>query len=165
MYICGYWGGGGVSITRSSPIYFSPIISPRKICILDMKTRGLSAWQLRCLIVYTTLMMSTCLWYTAKLTPNDLDLTFDHICHIHHIYAQLYSDCTSVQNFKVIRPLFMEISHLQLCDLNWPLKVIKVQRTWGKLRDYIRLPIMCSNKRPLGLTAPLSNCLCYTNDV
>ena len=23
----------------------------------------------------------------------------------------------------------------------------------------------CLNKRPLGLTAPLSNCLCYTNDV
>ena len=28
-----------------------------------------------------------------------------------------------------------------------------------------RLCIPHSNKRPLGLTAPLSNCLCYTNDV
>ena len=28
------------------------------------KTRGLSAWQLRCLIVYATLMMSNCLWYS-----------------------------------------------------------------------------------------------------
>ena len=43
------------------------------------KTRGLSAWQLRCLIVYATLMMSNCLWYTAKLIPNDLVLTFQ--CH------------------------------------------------------------------------------------
>ena len=45
----------------------------------EVKTRGLSAWQLRCLIVYATLMMSNCLWYTAKLIPNDLDLTFQ--CH------------------------------------------------------------------------------------
>ena len=43
------------------------------------QTRGLSAWQLRCLIVYATLMMSNCLWYTAKLIPNDLDLTLQ--CH------------------------------------------------------------------------------------
>ena len=42
-------------------------------------TRGLSAWQLRCLIVYATPMMSNCLWYTAELIPNDLDLTFQ--CH------------------------------------------------------------------------------------
>ena len=44
-----------------------------------MSTRGLSAWQLRCLIVYAILMISNCLWYTAKLIPNDLDLTFQ--CH------------------------------------------------------------------------------------
>ena len=43
------------------------------------KTRGLSAWQLRCLIVYAILMISNCLWYPAKLIPNDLDLTFQ--CH------------------------------------------------------------------------------------
>ena len=42
-------------------------------------TRGLSAWQLRRLIVYATLMISNYLWYTAKLIPNDLDLTFQ--CH------------------------------------------------------------------------------------
>ena len=28
----------------------------------QLKTRGLSAWQLRCLIVYATLTMSNCLW-------------------------------------------------------------------------------------------------------
>ena len=44
-----------------------------------LETRGLSAWQLRCIIVYATLMMSNYLWYTAKLIPNDLDLTFQ--CH------------------------------------------------------------------------------------
>ena len=52
------------------------------LSVCDMtvpSTRGLSAWQLRCLIVYATLMMSNCLWYTAKLIPNDLDLTFQ--CH------------------------------------------------------------------------------------
>ena len=46
---------------------------------LTNQTSGLSAWQLRCLIVYATPMMSNCLWYTAKLIPNDLDLTFQ--CH------------------------------------------------------------------------------------
>ena len=35
-------------------------------------TRGLSAWQLRCLIIH-------CLLYTAQGTHNDLDLTFQ--CH------------------------------------------------------------------------------------
>ena len=44
--------------------------------INQSNTRGLSAWQLRCLIVYATLMMSNCLWYTAKLIFNDLDLIF-----------------------------------------------------------------------------------------
>ena len=36
--------------------------------------------------------------------------------------------------------------------------------------DYIITPLtyICNlsiNKRPLGLTAPLSNCLCYANDI
>ena len=35
-------------------------------------TRGLSAWQLRCLIIHWV-------WYIAQWTPNDLDLTFQ--CH------------------------------------------------------------------------------------
>ena len=30
---------------------------------------------------------------------------------------------------------------------------------------FIGDPDIVLNKRPLGLTAPLSNCLCYTNDV
>ena len=35
------------------------------------------------------------------------------MCHIHPIYVFFYWDCTSVQNFRVIRPLFMEILHLK----------------------------------------------------
>ena len=33
-----------------------------------MKTRGLSAWQLRCLIIH-------CLWYTSQCTPNEIEMT------------------------------------------------------------------------------------------
>ena len=32
--------------------------------LANIQTRCLSAWQLRCLIVYATLMMSNCLWYS-----------------------------------------------------------------------------------------------------
>ena len=39
-----------------------------------------------------------------------------------YIYALFYWDCTSVQNFRVIGPLFMEISHLKLSDLNLTFK-------------------------------------------
>ena len=37
------------------------------------------------------------------------------MCHIHPIYAFFYRDCTPVQNFRAIGPLFMEI--LQFEDL------------------------------------------------
>ena len=35
------------------------------------------------------------------------------MCHIHPIYAFFYWDCTSVQNFRAIGPLFTEILHLK----------------------------------------------------
>ena len=63
------------SIDADPPTHYGPYSS----IYANQITRGLSAWQLRCLIVYATLMISNCLWYTAKLIPNDLDLTFQ--CH------------------------------------------------------------------------------------
>ena len=33
--------------------------------------------------------------------------------HIHPIYVIFYGDCTSVQNFRAIGPLFMEISQFE----------------------------------------------------
>ena len=35
------------------------------------------------------------------------------MCHIHPIYAFFYWDCNSVQNFRAIGPLFMEILHFK----------------------------------------------------
>ena len=35
------------------------------------------------------------------------------MCHIHPIYAFFYWDCTPVQNFRAIGPLFMEILHFE----------------------------------------------------
>ena len=35
------------------------------------------------------------------------------MCHIHPIYEFFYWDCTSVQNFRAIGPLFMEILHFK----------------------------------------------------
>ena len=35
------------------------------------------------------------------------------MCHIHPIYAFFYRDCTSVQNFRAIGPLFMKILHFK----------------------------------------------------
>ena len=35
------------------------------------------------------------------------------MCHIQPIYAFFYWDCTSVQNFRAIGPLFMEILHVK----------------------------------------------------
>ena len=35
------------------------------------------------------------------------------MCHIHPIYAFFYWDCTSMQNFRAIGPLFMEILHFK----------------------------------------------------
>ena len=35
------------------------------------------------------------------------------MCHIHPIYAFFYWDCTPVQNFRAIGPVFMEILHFE----------------------------------------------------
>ena len=35
------------------------------------------------------------------------------MCHIHPIYAFFYWDCTRVQHFRAIEPLFMEILHFE----------------------------------------------------
>ena len=35
------------------------------------------------------------------------------MCHIHPIYAFFHWDCTSVQSFRAIGPLFMEILHFK----------------------------------------------------
>ena len=67
------------TLIRWCTIYEKQPLERSVTLIWPLNTRGLSAWQLRCLIVYATLMMSNCLWYTAKLIPNDLDLTFQ--CH------------------------------------------------------------------------------------
>ena len=38
---------------------------------------------------------------------------FDHMCHIHHIYVFSYRDCTSVQKFRAVGKLFMDILHFK----------------------------------------------------
>ena len=38
---------------------------------------------------------------------------FYHMCHSHPIYAFFYWDCTPVQNFRAIGPVFMEILHFE----------------------------------------------------
>ena len=50
----------------------------------------------------------TLIWTYLPLIP-----WFYHMCHIHPIYAFLYWDCTSMQNFRAIGPLFMEILHFK----------------------------------------------------
>ena len=35
------------------------------------------------------------------------------MCHIHPIYAFFYGDCTPVQNFRAIGPVFMDILHFE----------------------------------------------------
>ena len=47
-------------------------------------------------------------------------------------------------------------------DLKWPEMRSKVDFGYPK---WATGAILSQNKRPLGLTAPLSNCLCYTNDI
>ena len=83
------------------------------------KTRGLSAWQLRCLIIHWV-------WYTAQRTPNDQgqmsrgklkDHTWFTIC-LWKSYMMLHlGDTTFWRHVTLIRP--------------W--KLIQGEMSWGKL--------------------------------
>ena len=64
----------------------------------------------------------------------------------------------ATEKFQITRPLLgFSLDLLELSIIvHWPMPSME----W---RAYSAFEYL--NKRPLGLTAPLSNCLCYTNDV
>ena len=102
MYICGYWGGGGggVSITRFSPIYFSAIISLREICISDMKTIPTNFW-----LFARTTMKYLWMWWMCMLRINHSIPMYIHTGDtsrgIHSDMLLNYSNNMSVfKNFK-----------------------------------------------------------------
>ena len=69
------------------------------------KTRGLSAWQLRCLIVYATLMMSNCLF-----------ATFLQFLHLLSIIQNLFSNFFSILAWSFPRMVMMNCEEKDLIE-------------------------------------------------
>ena len=62
----------------------------------------------------------------------------------------------------IVSEILAEIDHK--CP-NWTFLTLKMTFRVIPYLSYFRAGLVSQDKRPLGLTAPLSNCLYYTNDI
>ena len=69
------------------------------------------------ILTYLYLPLFTYIWlnypYLGIFAPNCPDFTICAIFTLYFVHALFYWDCTSVQNFRAIGPLFMEILHFK----------------------------------------------------
>ena len=140
-------------ISQWNPSLDSWSISSQRSCIQEIKksyqtafekidkTRGLSAWELRCLIIHGlwyraqwSLMNTQWPWFDLSTPPN----VKCHGVNWKTIYDLLYR--RFIQN--LIRCSIYEIQPFEThVTLIWPWKVIQGQMSWGKLIVHRWLPI------------------------
>ena len=130
-----------VRVIQSNPSLHSSLSPSWWNLHSKIKTRGLSAWQLRCLIHWV--------WYTAQRTPNDLDLTFDlgfplkvksrsQTCQgaMSHKWCIIWSKFVWNTYNKSYMAFQFTFNIWPLMKLKWQIKVIEFQQAIHKLSTF-----------------------------
>ena len=109
-------------------------------------TRGLSAWELRCLIIHGLWCRAQWSWMNTQWHWFELSMPPKVKCHgvnwktiIYLLYKRFIQNLIKCSIWE-IQPFETHVT------LIWPWKVIQGQMSWGKLIIHRWLPICVSNK-------------------